>query len=241
MIKVYWHLSPNFGDTLTPIIVKHFTGQEVEFAERKERGKLIAVGSVIVALNRNDVVWGTGSIRAGGKGCIKQPPGSKFLAVRGPLTRNLIDGDVPDIYGDPGILLPLIYKPEVKKTHAIGYMPHRVDKKIILEQRAFADRLVKFIDIDSGWQNVINGILSCEKIITSSLHGIVAANAYGVPVIWEKYSDNIIGGEFKFQDYFAGVGIEPQKYGNQIPEIKNLKERQDKLITALQNYYCQCN
>lgn len=243
-IKANWHQSKNFGDTLTPIIVKHFTGQDVEYAERKARGKLIAVGSIIVALRSRDVVWGTGSIRAGGKGCIKQPVGSKFLAVRGPLTRQLIDGEVPEVYGDPGILLPLIYNPKIEKTHKVGIMPHRVDKPLFKEANGLYKSFVpgtKLIDIDSGWQNVINEILSCEVVLTSSLHGIVAANAYGVPVVWEKYSDNVIGGEFKFQDYFAGVGIPPQKYGNTIPGIENLKEKQIGLIEALQNYYCECN
>ena len=235
-LKTFWHASRNFGDTLTPIVVAYLTGQDIQYAHRKSTGKLIAIGSVMTALRKNDVVWGTGSIRAGHKGCIKQPDGSKFLAVRGPLTRELIDGDVPEIYGDPGILMPLIYDPAMEKRYAIGYMPHHIDREILLKKMKFGGE-IKFIDIMQDWDKVIEEMNSCEMIVTSSLHGIVCSDAYGIPVRWEKYSDNVIGGEFKFQDYFLGTGRERHNYGDIIKPITNLKERQDILINALINYY----
>ena len=235
-MKAYWHRSRNFGDTLTPVLVKAFLGEQAEFAPRTERGKLIGVGSVIVALRRRDVVWGTGSIRAGHPKCIKQPPRSKFLAVRGPLTRELIDGDGPEVYGDPGILLPLVYRPTVAITHKIGYMPHHVDREIFKKQHQLK-KGEKFIDIMAGWENVVREILSCEEIVTSSLHGIICSEAYGLPVTWVKYSDGIIGGEFKFQDYFLGTGRRRHEYGERIEPMQNLKERQEVLITVLKKHY----
>ncbi len=238
MIKAYWHLSKNFGDTLTPIIVKYFTGQDVQFAERKVRGKLIAVGSVIVALRANDIVWGTGSIRAGGKGCIKQPPGAKFLALRGPLTWNLIQGadqNIPQVFGDPAILLPLIYNPKIEKIHKVGVIPHRVEKAEMIEKIKTWGHY--FIDIDLPWQEFIREVLSCEEIISSSLHGIVTAEAYGIPAKWAVFSDKIIGGKFKYNDYFLGTGRQEQEPFKEIPPIENLDERQKKLIEALQKYY----
>ena len=55
------------------------------------------------------------------------------------------------------------------------------------------------------WHNVIDQIKSCENIISSSLHGLIVSDAYGIPNVWIKISDNINGGEFKFKDYFSGV------------------------------------
>lgn len=234
-IKAFWYLSKNFGDTLTPVLVKHFTGRGVEYTEERKSGKLIGVGSIISAIKENDVVWGAGAIRAGHPKSIKQPNGSWFLAVRGPLTHELIDGDVPEIYGDPAILLPLVYRPDVKITHKMGILPHYADYKDVAKKEPVHG--VKLIDICSSWQNVIREILSCDLVVTSSLHGIVTANAYGVPVQWVKYSNKIIGGEFKFQDYFAGVGIPPQKYGDLIPDIVDLASKQKRLIKALKDYY----
>ncbi|MFZ3032240.1 MAG: polysaccharide pyruvyl transferase family protein [Candidatus Moraniibacteriota bacterium] len=235
-MRAYWHQSRNFGDTLTPPIIHAILGEDVEFALRNSGGKLIAIGSIIVALRRGDVVWGTGSIRAGQPGCIKQPPRSKFLAVRGPLTRELIDGDVPEVYGDPGILLPIVYRPTVAITHKVGYMPHHVDREIFKKQHPIKEGEL-FIDIMQDWREVVKQILSCEEIVTSSLHGIVCSEAYGLPVTWVKYSDGIIGGEFKFQDYFLGTGRRRHSYGERIEPIQNLCQRQEALIMALKKHY----
>lgn len=237
MIRTFWHNSKNFGDTLTPHVVKFVTGQETKYAGRGSTKKLIAIGSVMTALRVGDTVWGTGSIREGGPKCIKAPIGSRFLAVRGPLTRDLIDGDVPEVYGDPGILLPLLYDPEVGKTAKVGYMPHHVDREIVKLGMAGAKEIGKFIDIMRPWQDIIREMKSCEMIVTSSLHGIVAAHAYGIPVRWVKYSENVIGGEFKFQDYFLGVGVGRHAYGDRIRPIDGLMERQELLIDVLRKHY----
>jgi pyruvyltransferase len=50
-------------------------------------------------------------------------------------------------------------------------------------------------------EEFINDICRCEKIYSSSLHGIVCANAYGIPVERIKLGNKTIGGDFKFNDY----------------------------------------
>lgn len=235
-MKAYWWPAKNFGDTLTPFIVEHFTGKKAEPAERADKGKLLAVGSILHLMQENDVIWGSGLNK---KRRITAKKGVKFLAVRGPITRWLIRGaKVPQVYGDPGILLPLIYNPKVEKTHEIGYLPHYVDKTEcrIKHDKEMKSPSVKLIDIQADWQTVIREVLSCKKIIASSLHGIICAEAYGIPAEWVKYTDKITGGPLKYQDYFMGTGRPRQKYGA-IPPIKNIAEKQQILIKALQDYY----
>lgn len=238
MIKAYWHQAANVGDTLTPYIVKFFTGQDVKLASRHSRGKLLGVGSIMTAIRARDVVWGTGCIR---NRIVSAPANTKFLAVRGPLTRELIDGaNVPEIYGDPGLLLPLMYRPEVEKTHDVGFAPHHIDQQSpeFLNDMYHVDRgRVKMIDVKKPWKEFVREVLSCKRIISSSLHGLVIAEAYGIPAEWKEYSDNVIGKGFKFRDYFLSTGRKNTGSG-QLEPIANLASIQEGLVAALRNHYC---
>lgn len=233
-MKLYWHKTNNFGDAVSPIILKHFLGQKVEFADREKSGKMISTGSVLFAMQENDIIWGTGAIQ-NGKMRVKQ--GVKFLAVRGPYTwRSVLGQSGKMVFGDPGILLPLIYAPFVEKKHKVGIIPHYVDKEKVKSDINIIANRGHIINIQADWQEVIREILSCEMIISSSLHGIICAEAYGIPAMWAVYSNKIIGGEFKFQDYFLGTGRDTQTPFSLIPPIEGLEERQNQLINALKNY-----
>jgi len=220
-------LHNNAGDMLAKPILEYF-GIKVELVDRKYRGKMLAVGSILTALRKNDVVWGAGAMR---DKKIIAPPGSIFLAVRGPMTRGLIlNAIIPRIYGDPALLLPLIYQPDRTKRHKTGIVPHYIDKSVCPTGNRH------FIDIQADWRRVVDEIVSCESIVSSSLHGLVIAEAYGIPARWEVYSNNVIGGEFKFRDYLAGTGRQPQGPGD-FPPIENLAEIQNGLVESLKSWY----
>ena len=55
-------------------------------------------------------------------------------------------------------------------------------------------------------QNVIQSICLCKKIISSSLHGIIVAESYGIPATWLEISGMVEGYGFKFYDYYLGSG-----------------------------------
>lgn len=209
--------------------ILEYLGISVELVGRKETGKLVAVGSILTNVKKNDIVWGAGLIRNKPK---IAPFGVKFLAVRGPLTRKLIQGaKIPEVYGDPALLLPLFYKPKSEKKYKTGVIPHYIDKKVAIIGENH------FIDIQSDWKNVVEEINSCEKIISSSLHGIVIAEAYRIPACWVKFSDNVIGGDFKFHDYLLGTGRKTTNSSDinnpiYLPKIENLENIQQGLLNA---------
>ena len=59
--------------------------------------------------------------------------------------------------------------------------------------------------INTNIESVINDILSCEKTISSSLHGLIVSDAYNIPNTWVKFDNNIKGDDTKFHDYFKSV------------------------------------
>ena len=169
-----------------------------------------STGSVMHFTKNNSIVWGTGCIDEGKVG--EKP--KKVYAVRGPLTRlQLINKgiDCPEIYGDPALLYPMIYNPKVEKKYKWGIIPHYIeyesdkDIEVIknLERLGF-----KIIDICAGEKEFINELLEVENVLSSSLHGLIVADAYGIPNARVNISNKLIGGDFKFKDYCLSVGRE---------------------------------
>lgn len=70
----------------------------------------------------------------------------------------------------------------------------------------YKDANVKLIwlrndDVDQ----TIRSILGCKRILTSSLHGLILADAYNIPSAWME-TDTPKGLDFKYFDYFLSVG-----------------------------------
>ena len=58
----------------------------------------------------------------------------------------------------------------------------------------------------NNWKDVIDQITACDYIASSSLHGIILADAYGIPNVWIQLSNRIRGNGFKYRDYYEGCG-----------------------------------
>lgn len=219
-ISARWSRQSNFGDTLTPIILEYATGLRVRYSTTP--GKFLAIGSIIHYAERGDILWGPGLL----KDIRLALPAVEVLALRGPLTARNCGVNI-DVFGDPAILLPLIYRPSVEKKHKVGIIPHYIDKNRVTGGHV--------IDIEAPWRKVIDAILECERIVSSSLHGIIAAEAYGIPAEWTVLSDQVFGGQFKFHDYMLGTGRQTQSPGL-LPPIPDLPRRQQRLLNALRTW-----
>lgn len=225
----------NYGDLLSVFIVEKVSGRKVRFYDAPARRRslfkkkhLMAIGSIMKMATHKSVVWGSGIIsRDDSFG------EASFKAVRGPKTRERVlelGYSCPEIYGDPGILLPRYMDPEAKKTHAIGIIPHYVDYRTVFEMYT-DDPQIKVIDlITDDLEKTTTEILSCERTISSSLHGLIISHAYGIPSVWVKYSDKLSGDYVKFEDYFLSVGIEPYT-----AKVCNGRISQDELLKIIEN------
>lgn len=201
----WWTGHPNFGDQMAPAILAWMTGAHPSRVEASFRGKVLSLGSVLKGrVQPSDTIWGSGSIR---DERLTLPASATVLAVRGPHTRSVVEGvEVPPVYGDPAMLLPRFYAPpRPERKVSVGVVPHYVDQKVMRSD----DPAVRVIDVTAAWQDVVNQITTCDVIVSSSLHGIIVAEAYGIPAAWTRATNKILGGNFKFNDYYASTDRGP--------------------------------
>jgi len=205
-VTLFWYKSSNWGDALSPVLVRLLSGKEVIYPPGMYCSHYLAVGSILEICNNNSVVWGSGFI--------KQPSASvprprRVCAVRGPLTRKaFIEAgvDCPEVYGDPALLLPLFYNPDVPKRYRLGIIPHSMDKGHPWVQSQLNVPGVLVLDVESETWEFVRQVKSCEAVLSSSLHGLICADAYGIPNAWIRLSEDVIGGSFKFTDYRLSIG-----------------------------------
>lgn len=230
----------NFGDELNVYLIEGLTGKRVINASNTlfKGNPHMVIGSIVEAYSTSkSIIWGSGAISGGDRQLADIP--LQIRAVRGVLTRQyLIDKGIycPSIYGDPALLTPLLYNPDVLKKYKYGIIPHvedLEDPKVVGFINRYHD-LVHLISFKNygDWHDVIDQIKSCEVIISSSLHGLILSDAYGIPNVWVKISDKILGGEFKYKDYFSGVN---RAYAPPLYFTENITIE---LIRKATNSYC---
>lgn len=242
-IKLFWtsrlDIKKNFGDELSPYIVRKLSGKDVVYvpvpsnplralmshSKKFILGKIklttffslmrtiftrkyiVAIGSIISwACNSKCTIWGTGLLFRNGI----IPYGANIKAVRGKCTQQRIkelNMQVPEVIGDPALLLPLIYSPSESVKHELGIIPHYVHYRSILN--IIDDPLIKIINLYDSVEKVIDDINSCKVTISTSLHGIIVSHAYGIPCLWYDFNGaKLYGDNVKFEDYFSSVNIE---------------------------------
>jgi pyruvyltransferase len=243
-IPAYWCLSSNFGDNLNHYLISQLSNNKhvVFVSPTDDCEKYMCIGSILNHDVKNCNVWGSGVANSNDI----VAPKKKIFAVRGKLTGNLLNQqgiEHDEVYGDPALLLPLIYYPKQYKTKSffktkiIGIIPHYVDAKIIQDSLSdlnptinrslfnSSNTLIKIIDVNLPIERFINEVTACDSIISSSLHGLICADAYGIPSLWAKFSNNIGGDDFKYHDYYSSIDAHAKLY-----DFRNLKDIKEPLI-----------
>ena len=231
LLLKYYDLEQNWGDTVNPYIFKKITGVNVISSNSMfnflKKPEILGVGSIIVGDLSNYVIWGSGIISE--KTTLLTKP-KEVLALRGFNTLKKIrevGGDC-DVFGDPVLLFPEIFSAENSvKKYKYGIVPHFKDKSSIGIQKIhdLQNPEIKIIDIQSGIEDFVNDILSCENILSSSLHGLILAEAYGIPTCRLVFSKKLLGGDFKLYDYYSGIGIKTMEtvfLHDDISDLKNI-------------------
>lgn len=214
MIKAWWFKSEgeNFGDAICPFILNKMTNQEI--IHSNEAGSLASIGSILFyGFSSPKIIWGSGAISSY-HNC-SMAKSHDVRAVRGPKSRERLRKlgvNCPEIYGDPSILLPyLVDEKEIEKEYEISFLPHWVDLKKVRENKKISQNF-NIIDIRSGVHNVLSEIRKSKIIISSSLHGIIVPESFGIPSYYTRLSSRVTGGTFKFEDYYNSTGRELKCY-----------------------------
>lgn len=220
----YWNELTNLGDLLSPIIVNYilFKGAgggkkslSLIKMERKYR-HLYAIGSIITAGIQDCTIWGSGLLNTNKLSRLK---GRKLdvRAVRGPLTRVvLVDKGiyVPKVYGDPAIFLPELYFPKkMHKRYKYGIIEH-------WSKKGASDYGFECTNIDimtANYKQFVDQILEVEIVVSSSLHGIIIAESYGVPAILLNPKHDL----FKYYDWYYST----QRF--EFPIVSTVKEAEN--------------
>jgi hypothetical protein len=204
MVKFWWwngRMPGNFGDILTPLILEHFN---IPY-EWSTEFEAISIGSIAKVAQPGTIVLGSGVISERDYVCAD----ADWRFVRGPHTRKKIvnaGGQCPEIYGDPAMLMPLLVDPAPAK-YDVGIVPHYTQYQQIKEK--YHKHCVVNL-ITNNPIETIKTITQCRSIISSSLHGVIIAHAYGIPAAWVDFG-YIKGDGVKFLDHYDSLNIPAQK------------------------------
>lgn len=222
----YLSAAKNFGDAVNKTFWESISQKSI-FADQNT-SHYLTTGSIMCLAKNNSTVFGSGFISEGGdlgggnwnsnQNTLHETP-QKIISVRGPRSRQkLLDFkiDCPENYGDPLLLMPCVYNKNARiNEDIVGVIPHFVDQS----SQSFKDLLLsikqngmkyKLINIKCGdnYKYLIDEINSCKYIVSSSLHGIIMGLVYNKKTVFLEFSKNVIGGAFKFYDFFESLDID---------------------------------
>lgn len=234
----WWNDRPNYGDTLTPLLLHHFADLEAIWAP-VDYAEMIVIGSILEHLPAgwDGMILGAGKLKQFSDVDLKS---AQVLGLRGKLTATGVKGDYA--LGDPGLLASELVSRPHEKTVDLCIVPHWSDKTLAdkfahLKPRKGLKNLV--VDPTADSMTVINQIASAEKVVSSSLHGIIIADSFKIPRRAERFPNMVKpweGGEFKWHDY-ASIFDEPMLFGEKphTPDERKIEKAQAELFDAFRS------
>ena len=215
----------NVGDQLNVSLIRALSGRPV-IAAPARTADYLCIGSLLDEILRKPgfpavdrpplAVWGAGFIMAPGEHPYVQAAAPEsfarevvFHAVRGRRTLERIQamgfsGDGVAL-GDPGLLACLLTDGHTpQKRFALGLVPHYVDAAHPVwrnVQAKLGD--VRILRVTDAPERFLAEMQECETIISSAMHGLILADALGIPNRRARVSDRLIGGDYKFADYYS--------------------------------------
>jgi hypothetical protein len=226
MLKLHYCRANNFGDAINPILVERLTGQKCIYAG-KHSAKVVGIGSILNGFTRPrfgktiaDLFSPSASIWT--SGFIKEVPwhesirkNIRFAALRGKITlarmEKIVGHKIDTQLGDGGLLFEYLIDKKPTKKYALGLTPHCADLDNPIWQKILDNFpnsvLINFRDEPLG---VLHKISECDFILSSAMHGLIAADSLNIPNQWLQLT-KLTGDDYKFKDYYSVFNIEPKQ------------------------------
>ena len=213
----------NFGDELGRVVTslmlarKGITLEDEAITNRQ----MLSIGSVMHFAKENAVVWGSG-VNGKARDDVYEFEKLDVRACRGPRTRAWLLARgiyAPEVYGDPALLLPFLVNDrfDIGRTKAsVSYIPNIFDDMTALSLPG----TVRIIRPTQSWNRVLAEILQSSFVISSSLHGIIVAEAFGIRAQFIRVSAE--ENAFKYNDYYEGSGRQNFTIASSFEEASDL-------------------
>lgn len=215
--NLYFSKCGNFGDELNEDLMRYF---KIRFKHARPLGAdLCCIGSNLQEFvnESSKPVSSAHTVSVLGSGFISEAHSKenfmfsmKFYALRGSLSKLRCERAtgklLPNVVlGDPGLLIRRIY-PHLRLSgkYDIGIICHMVDKDSeLLRNINLGNSTVLFIDIEQEPARFVEQVAQCGFILSSAMHGLICADSLGIPNKHIILSNKVVGGEYKFRDYYS--------------------------------------
>jgi hypothetical protein len=215
----------NLGDYISVILLRKFGYRTINFSNASVLGLLPAfkyclliIGSELHQGKVDELsvpelyVWGQG--KGHGKSLdLERKPYSdkvKIFAVRGPYTRQHLGlGEMVPL-GDPGLLLPLLFKIRRRRSIPhISYVPHWTNRRNMNARMSAigAEQAIDILCRRSRFWSTCKAIVSSRFVLTNSLHAAILCHAYGTPWALCLADGDELNFPDKWRDFYELIGI----------------------------------
>lgn len=226
-VNLEWVSNGNLGDELAPIIYNWMLERKgiSQGATIGKSAHLMTVGSMVGSWNFDAVIWGSGIHLFSNLNrlfALRRIQKFDIRAVRGPITRSALrtyGHECPEVYGDPAVLMPLIYFPKnIEKKYKTSVVLHyHADSQWQMALDNYND--LHYLEIGTNdFSHYIDEMVSSEKIISSSLHGIILAETYGIPAVFLNTGGYVEDALMKYYDWYYSTGRYSVKIARSLEE-----------------------
>ncbi|MGV8839606.1 MAG: polysaccharide pyruvyl transferase family protein [Bauldia sp.] len=194
----------NAGDLFGPEIIRRRYGAAA-VNDGSAGKRLLLVGSIGHRALDGDILAGVGLL-----GLHKPAPAGvriRIVGLRGPLTLDAMKAAGHDVSGvrfllDPGLLIRFAVAGAASRPpQGAIFIPHHRDRKAVARS---VPPSIRMVDIDATPQRIAGEILGAELVYASSLHGVIFAHGLERPCVLVRPMEQTM---FKYEDYFASVGL----------------------------------